>query len=136
MSKKLLLGIIIVLLITNMASLFFWNSEEGDTALSDDEQQTINTDEPMASINGEEISYQDWMAMLRNKHGENELKTMIDREVVSQLADEKGIEIDENVVEREISMIVAMQGIMPEEEFEAEKESWRDDIIYRYQLEF
>lgn len=136
MSKKLMLGIIIVLLITNIASLFFWNSEEGGMVLSDDEHQTINTGEAMATVNGEEISHQDWMAMLRNKHGEKELKTMIDREVVRQLADEKGIEIDEKVVEREISMIAAMQGIMTEEEFEAEKESWRDDIIYRYQLEF
>src|SRR5699024_11722644 len=134
MSKKLLLGIIIVLLITNIASLFFWNSGDNETVLSD--EQTINTKEAMASVNGEEISYQDWMAKLRNKHGEKELKTMIDREVVRQLADEKGIEINEKVVEREISMIAAMQGIMTEEEYEAERESWRDDIIHRYQLEF
>lgn len=137
MSKKLLLGIIIVLLITNISSLFLWNSGEGETRVSDDDNnEGLNTEDVMATVNGEEITHEAWMKALRNKYGEQELRSMIDREVVGQLADEQGIDIDEKVIEREISMIAAMQGIMPEEEFEAEKESWRDDIIYRYQLEF
>jgi foldase protein PrsA len=136
MSKKLLLGIIIVLVITNITSLFFWNNSKDEAMVLDDEHQVKNAGEAVASINGEEIAYQDWMAALREQHGERELKALIDREVVRQLAEEQGIEIDEKVLEREISMIAAMQGIMPEKEFEEEKESWRDGIIYRYQLEF
>src|SRR5690625_1169072 len=136
MSKKLLLGIIIVLVITNIASLFFWNSGEDEAFDSDGGNQTIDTEDAMASVNGEEISYEEWMAVLRDKHGESELRSMIDREVVRQLAEDKDIEIDEKIIDREISMIAAMQGIMEEEAFETEKESWREDIIYRYQLEF
>jgi foldase protein PrsA len=136
MSKKLLLSIILVLIVTNIASLFFWNSDDGETADFDDDHAAINTEGALATVNGEEITNEDWMAELRNKHGEKELKSMIDREVVRQLAEDKDIEIDEKVIEREISMIAAMQGVMPEEEFETEKDSWREDIIYRYQLEF
>ncbi|MFA1822713.1 peptidylprolyl isomerase [Virgibacillus oceani] len=136
MSKKLLLGIIIVLVITNIASLFFWNSGERETVDSDDGNQTLKTEDVIASVNGDEIPYEEWMATLRDKHGESELRSMIDREVVRKLAEEKDIEIDEKIIDREISMIAAMQGVMSEEAFEREKESWREDIIYRYQLEF
>ncbi|GAB3806304.1 peptidylprolyl isomerase [Virgibacillus kimchii] len=136
MSKKLLLGIIIVLVITNISTLFLWDSSEDEAMVFDGEDQVKSAEEAIASVNGEEISYQDWMAKLREQHGERELKSMIDREIVRQLAAEQGIEVDDKIVEREISMITAMQGIMPEKELEAEKESWRDDIEYRYQLEF
>ncbi|WP_067729655.1 peptidylprolyl isomerase [Oceanobacillus damuensis] len=134
MSKKLLLGIIVVLLITNIASLLFWNQEE-KRVISEDEDTQINSTEPVASIAGEEITYQQWMDALRTGHGEKELKTMIDKEVVEQLAEEEKIEIDEKIIQRDIAFLHTMQGVMTEEESSKEEEGWREDIIYRYQLE-
>lgn len=133
MSRKLLLGIIVVLVITNIASLLIWNNDNADVA--SDEEVDIDTEEAVASIGGEEINYQDWMGALRNTYGENQLKTMIDYVVVNQLADEKNIEVDDKVVDREVALLTSMQGLMTAEEFEAEEEAWREDIRYRYQLE-
>ncbi|MEC5426057.1 peptidylprolyl isomerase [Virgibacillus sp. C22-A2] len=135
MSKKLLLGVIIVLLITNIASLLFWNKDETVVISTDEEGSEISREQPVAVIDGEEISYDEWMSVLRSNHGEKQLKTMIDGAVVKQLADERNIEIDEKVIERETAMLTAMQGVMSQEEFEQIAKNWRDDIIYRYQLE-
>ncbi|WP_042220755.1 peptidylprolyl isomerase [Oceanobacillus manasiensis] len=136
MSKKLLLGIIVILIITNIASLTFWNSEEQPSGSEEDEGgPAINTKEPVATIGEDEITYENWMSSLRSNHGEKQLKTLIDHRVVNQMANDKGIEIDEKVIDREVSMLTAMQGVMTEEEYDKAQEGWREDIRYRYQLE-
>ncbi|MFC4024101.1 peptidylprolyl isomerase [Oceanobacillus longus] len=134
MSKKLLLGIVVVLLITNIASLLFWNQEE-NTVISENDEMEIKQNEPVATIGEEEISYQQWVDKLRSAHGQKQLKKMVDRVVVNQLAQEENIEIDEKMMQREISFLYTMQDIMTEEESEREEEKWREDIIYRYQLQ-
>ncbi|MBN6205801.1 peptidyl-prolyl cis-trans isomerase [Ralstonia pickettii] len=137
MSKKLLMGIIAVLLITNVATLIFKDSKDQVVLNEEDgEEKTVSNKEPVASIAGEEIIYADWMKELRETHGEKQLKTMIDREIVQQLAEEKNIEISEKVIERELAYLIAMQGAMTEDEYAAAEEKWREEIIYRYQLEF
>lgn len=136
MSKKLLLGIIIVLLITNIASLLFWN--KGETVSlgnKNGKESEINENEPVATINGEEISHADWVQALRSNHGEKQLKNIIDRNIVKQLAEEKDIEIHDKVIEREIALLTSMQGVMSEEEYKKNEENWEKEIIYRYQLE-
>ncbi|OZU89546.1 protein secretion protein [Virgibacillus indicus] len=136
MSKKLLLGIIIVLLITNIASLLFWN--KGETVSlgnKNGKESEINENEPVATINGEEISHADWVQALRSNHGEKQLKNIIDRKIVKQLAEEKDIEIHDKVIEREIALLTSMQGVMSEEEYKKNEENWEKEIIYRYQLE-
>ncbi len=137
MSKKLLMGIIAVLLITNVATLIFKDSREQIVLKEEDgEEKRISNKESVASIAGEKIIYADWMKELRDAYGEKQLKTMIDREVVEQLAEEKHIEISEKIIERELAYLIAMQGSMTEAEYVAAEEKWRDEIIYRYQLEF
>ncbi|GAB3054734.1 peptidylprolyl isomerase [Virgibacillus ainsalahensis] len=132
MSKKLTLGVIVVLAITNIATLFLWNNESTGNG---DGGGNINTREPVATIDGEEISYTDWVQSLRSTHGESRLKTMIDRSVVKQLAEEKNIEVSEKVINREVALLTSMQGPMSEETFAEKEEGWREDIRYRYQLE-
>lgn len=134
MSKRLLLGIIVVLLVTNIATLLFLEGND-EVVLEGDEETTVSSKEPVATIDGEEITYANWMEKLRETHGKNELKSMINRNIVTKLAAEKNIEINEKVIERELAYLVSMQGVMTEEEYKAEKEKWREDIIYRYQLE-
>ncbi|WP_430789347.1 peptidylprolyl isomerase [Virgibacillus flavescens] len=133
MPKKLLLGIIVVLLVTNVASLLFWNKEEKKVVL-DNENAEVNVKEPVATIEGEDISYDDWISKLRDKHGQEQLKQMVDEELVAQLANKNDIEVSEKVIERELALLAGMQGPMTSEEIEQKEEEWRQDIIYRYRL--
>ncbi|MCM3742011.1 peptidylprolyl isomerase [Oceanobacillus luteolus] len=134
MSKKLLWGIIIVLLITNIASLIFMMQD--DKVVVKDGEAAITSKEPVATINGTDVTYEDWMANLRETHGEKALKSIIDRQIVSQLAAEKNIEISEKVIERDLAYLTSMQGPLTQEELNKEEEKWREELIYRYQLEF
>lgn len=134
MSKKLLLGIIVILLVTNIATLLVWN-QGGQVDVGTGEHKKYKLNEAAATVNGEEISFQMWQEALRNTYGEEQLKSMIDQKLVKQLADEKDISIRDKVVEREISMLLAMQGIISKPEYEHLEAEWENDIRYRYQLE-
>jgi foldase protein PrsA len=132
MSKRLLLGIVVVLIITNIATLLFWY--KGETVVVDEDVR-VRSNGPVASIAGESISFEDWMRQLRLTNGEQQLKTMIDRTVVKQLAKENKIKVPDKVIDRELSLLTSMQGVMTKEETKALQASWREDIRYRYQLE-
>lgn len=133
MTRKHLLGIIVVLLITNIATLLMLERGKGMTIL---EAGIVGSDEPVATINGKEITYNDWIAELHESYGRTTLKTMIDRHIVSELAADKNFEINEKVIERDLAYLTSMQGPLTEDELKQEKEKWRKEIIYRYQLEF
>src|SRR5690625_4152690 len=60
---------------------------------------------------------------------------MIDRELVSQLANERGIELNEKLIDRDIAYLATMQGVMTKSEREKEESRWREEILFRYQLE-
>ncbi|RDW16872.1 peptidylprolyl isomerase [Oceanobacillus chungangensis] len=134
MSKKLLLGIIIVLLITNIATLLFWNQDE-KIVLNDNNGKEVEKKGDVAKVGGEKITYKEWINALTSNFGENQLKKMIDRSVVEQLAKENNIVVDEKVIERELAFLSSMQGVLAEEEIAANEEKWKQDIMYRYQLE-
>ena len=101
MSKKLLLGVVVVLLITNVASLLILNNNEDSVVMNDNDERTISSKEAVASIGDEEISYQQWIEALRSAYGEKQLKQMVDRAVVNQLAESEGIKIDEKLGKEE-----------------------------------
>lgn len=131
MSKKLLLGITVVLLVTNIATLFFWNKSR---VVSIDGNGQFNSKEPVATIQGEKITYNNWINAMQNDYGKKQLEQMIDREVVKQLAEKQDIKIDKKVVDREISLLMTMEGIMTKKETEKKEKEWRKDILYRYKL--
>lgn len=135
MSKKLLLGIIVILLITNIATLLLWNTDKNIVLESDGEKKKINSKKPVAIIDGKRISYDEWMASLRMHNGESRLKTMIDQTVVDKLAKQRNIRIDEKIIERDIALLLTMQGVMTKEETARKVKNWRESIIHRYQLE-
>ncbi|GLO64296.1 MULTISPECIES: peptidyl-prolyl cis-trans isomerase [Oceanobacillus] len=136
MSKKLLLGIVVVLLITNIATLLFVGDGNDSEVVSDGEgEKEINRNEAVATVADEEISYDEWMTDLRNMQGQKYLKQMIDKEVVNTLAEQEGIEVSEKIIDREVSFLYTMQGILTEEDAAVEEERWREEIKYRYQLE-
>lgn len=135
MSKRLLLGIIIVLLITNIATLLFWSADKYVVVDSNGEDRKINSKKPAAMVDGTKISYNEWMTSLRENNGEKHLKTMIGQSVVKQLARQKNIKVDEKVIDREVALLTSTQGVMTEEETNRKEEKWREAITYRYQLE-
>lgn len=136
MSKKLLLGIVVVLLITNIATLLFVGDSNDSEVVSDGKgEKEINRNEAVATVAGEEISYDEWMTGLRNMQGQKHLKQMIDKEVVNTLAEQEAIEVSEKIIDREVSFLYTMQGILTEDDAAEEEERWREEIKYRYQLE-
>ncbi|MFD2045553.1 peptidyl-prolyl cis-trans isomerase [Ornithinibacillus salinisoli] len=135
MSRKFLLSIIAVLLITNIATLLFWSTSKSKLVEDDETDVQIDTKKPVATINNTEITYKAWMGKLRENYGKKQLKTMIDRTIVEKLAEEKNITVDEKIIEREIALLTSAQGVMTQEETEKMEKKWRNEIKYRYQLE-
>ena len=136
MSKRLLFGVIVVLIITNVATLLFLDKEKDTKVHVDDEsEKTITSKERVAKVGDKEIVYEDWIASLQKAYGEKHLKEMIDRELVEQLAEENNIQINEKLIEREIYYLATMQGIMSKSEIEKEEKKWRENALFRYQLE-
>ncbi|WP_010094833.1 peptidylprolyl isomerase [Ornithinibacillus scapharcae] len=133
MSKKLLLSIIVVLLITNVATMLLWRNDQSNESALDDE--TIDTDKPVASIGGKDISYTDWMKALKSNYGENQLKSMVDQQVVKTLAKQNGITVSDKVIKRDIALLTTMQGVTSETKLKELEQKWTEDITYRYQLE-
>lgn len=139
MSKRLLLSIILVLILTNMITLFLWNQNdhESDKSVYIDEtkDKQITNHEPVATIEDEEIFLDDWTKSLQAEYGEKHLKKLIDRTVVEQLAKEKDIQINEKLIEHDIALLTTMQSVMTKEEIAEAEEKWREDLLYRYRLE-
>lgn len=140
-SRKFLVSVIVILLITNIITfIFLWsgNPEEGTPlSIGNDgtEVEKASSNEPVATIGKETIMPEEWTSSLRDSHGKEELKSMIDRLIVKQLAHEKNITVHDKVIEREIALLTTAQGIMTEEQREKMEEKWKEDITFRYQLE-
>ncbi|HLR08563.1 MAG TPA: peptidylprolyl isomerase [Bacillota bacterium] len=135
MSKKLLLGIIIILLITNIATLLFWSKNKREETTIEENDVTISSTDPVATIDKDTITYDEWMDDLRNNYGKQQLKSMIDHHIVNKLAAEKNIIIDDKVLDREVAHLTTMAGIMTKEEAARREKEWREAVEYRYQLE-
>lgn len=132
MKKKFLLGVLVVLLITNIATLLFWDKDE--KVLVDNSKTEIDQKDPVATVGEEEVSYEKWMQLLRENFGKEQLKRMINHKVVQQLAEEENIKISEKVIAREIALLTTMQGVMSAQETKQKEEEWREDLLYRYHL--
>lgn len=137
MSKKPLFIIIIVLLVTNVFTVIVLSKKDsslnGEVIL--DNEEKIAKKEPVASINGEEVYYEDWMTLLRRAYGKQHLKKLIDHSVVEQLAKKNDIRIEEKLIDHGVALLTTMQGVLEQEEFDALEEKWRGDLLYRHQLE-
>lgn len=137
MSKRFLLSIVLVLIVTNVATLLFWNQNDpdADTVLEDKDGKQISTSQPVATIGDVEILYEDWKNALQADHGEVHLKKLVDQTVVKQLAQQKNIQVSEKVIDYGIALLTTMQSVMTEEEIATAEEKWREDLLYHYQLE-
>lgn len=131
MSKNLLLGVIIILLITNIATLLIWRNEGVNVG----DGRKLSSNDEVAIIGNDDISFAQWSDSLRNNYGKKHLRSMIDQAVVQQLAADKGLKISDKVIAREIAMLTTMQGVTSASTYEKLEKQWEEDITYRYQLE-
>lgn len=124
-------------MITNISTLLFWDKEKEVVYVPTDEksEKKIKKKERVAKIGTEEILYEDWIDSLAKTYGKKHLKEMIDKELVKQLAEDKDIHISEKLIDREISYLITMQGIMDESELEKEMDKWQEEVLHRYRLE-
>lgn len=137
MLKRPLLIIIIVLLVTNVLTIIALGKKDSslDGEFTLDNEDKIAKKDPVATINGEEVFYEDWMSLLRREYGKQHLKTLIDHSVVEQLAKQKDIQIEEKLIDHGVALLTTMQGVLQEEEFTRLEEKWRGDLLYQHQLE-
>lgn len=138
MSRKWSSSIILLLIITNIVTLIFWmsNGEEKKPHVNNqNEQEEIVEEDALATVDESEITYDDWIDELKEKQGKKQLKNMIDREIVQQLAAEEDIEINEKLIDRELALLMTMEGVMTEKEIKQEEEKLRRDIEHRFLLE-
>lgn len=133
MSKKLLLSIIVVLLVTNVATMLLWKNDQPDEIVLDDKK--IDTKKAVASIGEHDISYTEWMKALKSNYGEKQLKSMVDQQVVKTLAKQNDITVSDKVIKRDIALLTTMQGVTSETKLKELEQKWTEDITYRYQLE-
>lgn len=134
MTRKLLLGMIVLLLVTNIVTVTIWmmdRNEQGDEGFTID----FDRNKPVATIGQEEITYKQWMNKLEKIYGREALEAEIDEQVIRQLADQKNISLNEDVVELELSLLFAMEGILSETEAVEKEEEWSEGIRNRLYLE-
>lgn len=138
MTRKFLWGIIVVLLVTNLTTLLIWVNVKGKTNEGTDRSANPiveNKNEPVALVGGEPIEYEEWDQELQRQYGKQVLEDMIDQEIIFQMADEYNIQIQDKLIQRELSLMETMLGVMNQDEIEAKRDEWLDDIRSRFYLE-
>lgn len=136
MRKKTLFQIISVLLLLNIATLYLWQTETGPTVhIKNTDGIEFKADTEVANVGSRSIEYNEWISQLLEAHGKEELKELVNKELVQQAAEEKDIVIDEKIIERDLALLATMQHGQTEEDMERDKERWREQIVYRYTLE-
>src|SRR5699024_4234091 len=135
MSKKLLLGIIIILLITNIATLLFWSKNKREETTIEENDVTISSTDPVATIDKDTITYDEWMDDSRSNKAKQQLQSRIDHHRANRVTAQRTSNIDDKGLDREVAHLTTMAGIMTKEEAARREKEWREAVEYRYQLE-
>ncbi|WP_018934264.1 peptidylprolyl isomerase [Gracilibacillus lacisalsi] len=134
-SRLVLWSIILLLLITNITTIFIFSGQNSSDEFVVLDENPVDRNQPLAEIGDEEVLYQDWMSELIEQYGESVLHDLIDKEVVFQLAEDKDLEVHPKIIDRELSRMMVMQGLLSEEKKEKKIEKWTEQIKYRYYLQ-
>lgn len=123
-----MLIIILVLIATNVLTFILMgnNGRDGQYPTSDD----IDRKKPVATINDEEIYYNDWMRYLEVNFGEEGLKEMVNHQVISELADQNDLAVNPDVIDLEVAFLATLAGQLPEDRVEVIEQEWRETIEY------
>jgi len=133
---RVILWIIIFILLILLVFQLVTNRQSGHQGtLIIEDIELDNKVKEVAKIGKEEISYADWLQALLDEYGKKVLTDMINKEVVFQLANEKQLEVPEKYMDRELSRMYLMYGVLSNDKEEQLREKWEEQISYRYFLQ-
>lgn len=66
-------------------------------------------DEPVATIGGDEITRQEWMAAMESRYGKETLQTLVNEAVMEKAAKEYDIEVSDEEIDLEIALMRSAQ---------------------------
>jgi foldase protein PrsA len=102
LSGKQSSAIIVGLILLNIVTVLYF------TVGTDQKEDTA---EVVASIGEKEISQTDWINELKTRHGKDILKTMINEEVILQLAHKNGLAVSEDEIKGELTIQQVLYGM-------------------------
>ena len=108
LARRVLWLIIILLALLNVLTIIF--------ALNDGKEDIYV--ETVATIGEEKITRQQWLNEIESNYGEQILKEMVDEKVVRQLAEKYKIKIDDDEIERELTMMRAIYNPVTQQHLE------------------
>ena len=107
--RSVLMVVIVVLLVTNIITLV-WHWSSGVTGKP----------EVVATVGGESVTREDWLYSLEQKYGKEELKELINQQVIAHLAKKYDISVSGKEVEQEYYLIQSVYNAYDEENLEDE----------------
>ncbi|MRG88195.1 peptidylprolyl isomerase [Salinibacillus xinjiangensis] len=130
MSKRLLWGMIVILIITNIASILILSNK----SVLRDAESGEKLPKEVAIVGDKSIKANQWIQSLQGEYGEEHLKKLINQEVVFQLAEQNDLSMDDKFLQRELAVIQSAAGLLSEEELEQKREQWETTIRYQAYL--
>ncbi|MCP8618193.1 peptidylprolyl isomerase [Salirhabdus salicampi] len=127
MSKRLLLGMVLVLLITNIATVTF--------IIKGNSNQDVSEEEHPAIVGTEPITAAKLNTVLHDQYGQKVLEDLINEIVVMELAEQNNLSLNEKWVQREVSVIETASTLLNSTERIEQRNIWDDKVRYQHYLE-
>ncbi|MFC4389331.1 peptidylprolyl isomerase [Gracilibacillus marinus] len=125
--------LIIILLITNIATLL-WSNVAGEDKYEEVFKE-VDAKGILATIEGTEIKEKQLMQYMAERYGKEALEDLINKEVVYQLAKRNNLVVSDKIIDRELARMLVASPKLTDEEKEKQIKLWKEDIIYRYYLQ-
>jgi len=129
--KKRLLIILALLLITNGFTYFFTRQTEGQTREVYPESETVDREEPVATINEAPVHFDEWMRYLESEYGKVALEDLITKRVAENISDEANITVEPRLIDLEVAHLHTIHGQLSEAQALTQEAVWREQIKSR-----
>ena len=117
MKNKPFILIIGVLLVSNILTLTLWLKDDNPSNTAGTKARS----EVVATIDGDTLTREDWLYSLEQKYGEQELRTLINQEVVGKVAKKYDVSISDKEIEQEFAFVQSIYNAYDEEYIEDEQ---------------
>ncbi|MDM5331806.1 peptidyl-prolyl cis-trans isomerase [Ureibacillus composti] len=104
LKTKPTLTLLIVLFLGNLFWFILWLLPDGERTPKSD-----GGDELVATVDGEEITRQQWLAAMESLYGKETLQTLVNKAVMEKAAEEYDIEVTEEEINLEIALMRTAQ---------------------------
>jgi foldase protein PrsA len=112
---------ILVLVVVNILTIIFFLSRP----------DWMSSRETVATVGNEKITRQEWLNELELKYGEETLRDLIDKRVITTLAKEHKIKVSDDELEQELNMYKALYGLQDN----LSSEEWEERVQLSLLLE-